>query len=138
MAKDKDKDAATTDTADTGTTGSQTGETVTAAEQTPQQQLRIDESNVQTFFSSTSRIWGTAEEIILDFSQGVRPSGQRNVAVLKIDSRVVMTPWAAKRLAIALGQTVQRYEQAYGIIEIDPRRRSQAGAGGGATTTTAR
>ena len=53
--------------------------------------------------------------------------------MLKIDSRVVLTPWAAKRLAIALGQTVQRYEQAYGVIEIDPRRRLQ----GGTTTTTA-
>lgn len=125
MAKDKDQNEETTTTA-------QQGETVTAAEQPPQQQLRIDEADVKTFFSSTSRIWGTAEEIILDFSQGVRPTGQRNVAMLKIDARVVLTPWAAKRLAIALGQTVQRYEQAYGTVEIDPRRRMQAGA-----TTTA-
>lgn len=131
MAKDKDsKDTGvTTTTAPETTSTSGTGETVTAAERQPQQQLRIDESSVATFFSSTSRIWGTAEEIMLDFSQGVRPTGQRNVAVLKIDSRVVMTPWAAKRLAIALGQTVQRYEQQYGTIEIDPRRR-----GNGATT----
>ena len=136
MAKDKDQNKSE----ETATTTATAGETVTAAEQPPQQQLRIDEANVQTFFSSTSRIWGTAEEIILDFSQGVRPTGQRNVAVLKIDSRVVLTPWAAKRLAIALGQTVQRYEQAYGVIEIDPRRRAQgaAGAGSSSSTTTAR
>src|SRR5262245_41636443 len=107
-------------------------ETVTTPEGQPQQQLRIDEANVATYFSSTSRIWGTAEEIIVDFSQGVRPTGQRNVSMLKIDSRVVMSPWAAKRLAIALGQTVQRYKQAYGILEIDPRKRMAAS---GRTTT---
>ena len=54
MAKDKDQ------TSDAGsTTGtSQAGETVTSPEQVPQQQLRIDESSVTTYFSSTSRIWG--------------------------------------------------------------------------------
>ncbi len=118
MAKDKEKDEKTITPAPP--------ETVTApAGQPARQQLRIDESVVQTFFSSTSRIWGTSEEIIVDFSQGIRPSGQPNVAMLKIDSRVVLTPWAAKRLALALGQTVQRYEQVYGSIEIDPRRRLQ-------------
>lgn len=111
-------------------------ETVTTPEGQPQQQLRIDEAAVSTYFSSTSRIWGTAEEIIIDFSQGVRPSGQKNISVLKIDARIVMSPWAAKRLAIALGQTVQRYEQTYGILEIDPRKRMQAGAAGRTTTAT--
>lgn len=116
MAKDKDSKDSPQGVA----------ETVTTAEgQSPRQQLRIDESGVNTTFSSTTRIWGSAEEIIVDFSQGIRPTGQANVAMLKIDSRVVMTPWAAKRLALALGQTVARYEQAYGTIEIDPRRRLQ-------------
>jgi hypothetical protein len=121
MAKEQDKKEA-------AETAAAPAETVTAPEGQPQQQLRIDETTVATYFSSTSRIWGTAEEIIVDFSQGVRPTGQKNVAMLKIDARVVMSPWAAKRLAIALGQTVQRYEQAYGILEIDPRKRVQGGA----------
>ncbi len=104
----------------------ETNETVTAPEQQqPQTQLRIDDAGAVTNYSSTSRIWGSAEEIIIDFSQGIRPAGP-NVAVLKIDSRVILSPYAAKRLALALGQTVQRYEQAYGTIEIDPRKRQRS------------
>lgn len=106
-------------------------DTVTAPEQ-PQQQLRIDESGTQTFYSSTTRIWGTPEELIVDFTQGIRPTGQENVAVMKVDARVVMSPYAAKRLALALGQNIQRYEQTFGVLEVDPRKRMQSGA-----TTTA-
>ncbi len=101
-----------------------------------QTQLQLDESQVQTFYASTSRLWGSAEEIVVDFSQGVRPTNQQNVARLKIDSRVIMSPWAAKRLAIALGQTIQRYEQNYGPLEIDPRRRQQQQQQQGASATT--
>lgn len=110
-------------------------ETVTSPEgQAGQTQLQIDDANTSVSYSSTSRIWGSAEEIIVDFSQGVRPSGKPNVASLKVDSRVILSPWAAKRLALALGQTIQRYEQTYGILEIDPRKRQQGTPEGGSTT----
>lgn len=124
MAKDKETKAeATPAAADT---------TVTAPEpQQPQTQLRIDESKAAVTYSSTSRLSGTAEEITIDFSQGIKPGPQPNTAVLQIDSKVILSPWAAKRLALALNQTIQRYEEAYGALEIDPRKRQQ-----GATTTT--
>ena len=115
-------------------------ETFTSPEpQQAQTQLRIDDTTTTVNYSSTARIWGSAEEIIIDFSQGVRPSSQQNVAVLKIDTRVIMSPWAAKRLAIALGQTIARYEATYGPIETDPRKRltpEAAKAVASNTTTT--
>jgi hypothetical protein len=114
MAKDK------TDTAITGDATAQ--ETVTHPDAN-QAQLRIDDNAAATYYSSTAQIFGSAEEIVIGFSQGIRPTGQANVAMLKIDARVVMSPYAAKRLALALGQTIQRYEQAFGVIEIDPRKR---------------
>ena len=113
-------------------------ETVTSPEgQQAQTQLQIDDTKANVSYSSTSRIWGSAEEIIIDFSQGVRPGSQPNTAALKVDSRVILSPWAAKRLALALGQTVQRYEQTYGTLEIDPRKRQQGeGQAGAAGSTT--
>ena len=97
-------------------------ETVTAPDSQNQVRLGIDESSVDSYYSSITRISGTAEEILIDFSQGIRPTGQ-DTAVLKVDARVTLSPWAAKRLALALGQTIQRYEQAYGPLEVDPRKR---------------
>lgn len=106
-------------------------ETVAAPDQQQgqQMQLRIDDSNTPFYYASTARVSGTAEEIVLDLSRGLQPSGQGQ-ATMKIDARVILSPWSAKRLAMALGQAVTRYEQAYGTIEIDPRKRQQGGNNG--------
>ncbi|MEQ9454974.1 MAG: DUF3467 domain-containing protein [Phycisphaeraceae bacterium] len=107
-------------------------ETVTAPDQQQGQQLqlRIDDADAPTYYASTARVAGTGEEITLDLSRGLQP-GANNQATMKIDARVILSPWAAKRLAMALGQAVTRYEQTYGTLEIDPRKRLQPGAKNG-------
>ncbi len=113
---------------DTKDTGSDTIETLSAANQqaNTQVQLQIDDSKAPVTYSTTVRVWGSAEEFNLDFAGPLRPAG-KNAAQLKIDQRLVLNPWAAKRLAIALGQAVARYEQTYGTLELDERKR-RAGA----------
>ena len=100
-------------------------ETIAAPGEQQQQQvqLQIDDSQAELSYSTTARVWGSAEEINLDFAGPIRPSGQRNVARLRIDKRIILNPYAAKRLAIALGQAVSRYEKAYGALELDERKR---------------
>ena len=71
-------------------------------------------------------VWGSAEEINLDFAGPIRATNQPKVARLRIDQRVTLNPWAAKRLAIALNQAVARYEQTYGALELDERKRRTA------------
>ena len=91
-------------------------------------QLQIDDSDTPVNYCATARVWGSAEEINLDFAGPVRTTREPKVARLKIDHRVVLNPWAAKRLALALGQAVARYEQAYGVLELDERKRRVGGA----------
>ncbi len=91
-----------------------------------QAQLQIDESKAIAYYASTARVWGSAEELIIDLAQRLTPTGE-NKSLMRIDARVIMSPWAAKRLAMALGQAVQRYEQSYGTLEVDPRKRLAGG-----------
>lgn len=107
------------------------GSDVPSGEQQGQQmQLQIDESQLKNYYASTARVWGSAEEILIDLAQGIRQSpNQPNVQVLRPDARVVMSPPAAKRLAIALSQAIQRYENSYGSIETDPRKRLKQQSG---------
>ncbi len=102
----------------------ETIETISAAASDNQQQVQvqIDDSEVPVTYSSTVRVWGSAEEVNLDFAGPLRPSGPKS-AKLKIDQRVTLNPWAAKRLCLALNQAVARYEKVYGTLEIDPRKR---------------
>lgn len=111
--------------------GTDTIGTITAAgdEQAQNQiQLQIDDSQTPLLYSTTVRVWGSSEEINLDFAGPIRPGTQPRTARLKIDQRVVLNPWAAKRLAVALGQAVGRFEAAYGTLELDERKRRVGGA----------
>jgi hypothetical protein len=93
-------------------------------------QLRIDDSQATTHYATVARVTSSAEELVIDFSEGMRPTEKANVSVMKIGARIILNPWAAKRLAISLGQTVHRYESVYGELEIDPRKRAKGQNGG--------
>ena len=91
-----------------------------------QMQIEIDDEDVPVSYASLARVTGTAEEITVDFGGPLKQTGN-NRATLRVEQRIVLNPWAAKRLALTLGQTVSRYEQAYGTLELDERKRREAG-----------
>ncbi|MEQ1853597.1 MAG: DUF3467 domain-containing protein [Chthoniobacteraceae bacterium] len=42
---------------------------------------------------------------------------------VRLDTRIIMTPDAAKRLCLNLNATLQAFEQRFGIIELDLQKR---------------
>ena len=89
--------------------------------------VRIDESNVKTSYASGFRPAATAEEVILDFGLNMtRMTGQKDVpyeVVFQANNRVIMNYYATKRLAIALGQLIRRYEDRFGELELNASKR---------------
>ena len=100
-----------------------------AREQTGQQQvrLRIDERNMSTSYANAFRANGTAEEVMLDFGLNILiPSGQEQTQpeiIFKINERVVLNYYSAKRLAITLSQLIRRHEEQFGELELDVAKR---------------
>ena len=100
-----------------------------ARDQTGQKQIRvrIDERNVQTSYVSGFRPTMTAEEVMLDFGLNlIRPTGNKEnpvELVFQASNRLIMSYFSAKRLAVALGQMVRRYEQQFGEIELNAAKR---------------
>src|SRR4051812_48035994 len=100
-----------------------TGETEGAA--TPQQQtteVHVDDSGTLPAYANFCRVTATPEEVILDFGLNSQPfsPGIQNV---KASQRLVMSFFTAKRLLMAMGMTIQRQEQTFGVIEVDVNRR---------------
>jgi hypothetical protein len=79
-------------------------------------------------YESPRRIAQTPNEVIIDF--GINPNffGQILDEPLKLDSRVVLSHDAAKRLCIHLTATIQTYEDRYGTIELDVTKRLKPAA----------
>ena len=92
--------------------------------------VQVDDQDVPTTYASIVRVSGSAEEFTLDFAGPLKQTGQ-NQATLRVVERVYLNIWAAKRLSMMLSQAIERYEQAYGAIEIDERKRRLGGQGGG-------
>lgn len=89
--------------------------------QAVQLQFRDDDANL--VYANLSRVGGTPDEAVVEFALHL-PSGQpTNAPVADVHTRVVMNYNAAKMLALSLSQVIQKYEQVYGVLELDPRRR---------------
>jgi hypothetical protein len=86
-------------------------------------EIVLDDHNAEANYSNFARVTATPEEVILDFALNPNPfrSGKQEV---KVSQRLVLNFYTAKRLAMALGETLRRHEQAFGVIELDVRRRA--------------
>ena len=91
-------------------------------EQQQQVKITLDESSVEASYSNFCRVTGTPEEVIIDFALNPNPFARQDQTV-KIDKRLVMNQYTAKRLFAALQQTILRHEQNFGVIELNVQRR---------------
>ena len=110
-----------------------------AAAQTPadqqrqQQQHRIEvtDKNAISLYANFCRVTGTPEELILDFGLNAQPFGVPTEPV-EVKQRIVTNYFTAKRMLQALHLSVQRHEQAFGVLETDVQKRVIGGGRGGA------
>jgi hypothetical protein len=95
--------------------------------------LRIDESKIQKAYANAFRTQATAEELSIDFGvNSLRPVPDQPDTIevaFEADHRLIVNFYMAKRLALALGRIVRAYEERFGELEIDPRKRTRGGAG---------
>jgi len=84
---------------------------------------QIDASNLKSSYANVCRIAQTPNEVIVDFGMNPNFFGQMLDEPLKLDSRVIMSHDAAKRLCLHLMATIQNFESKYGTIELDVTKR---------------
>jgi Protein of unknown function (DUF3467) len=83
----------------------------------------VDDAGAEPMYANFCRVMATPEEVIMDFGLNPQPfvaGGQ----VVKANHRIVMNHYTTKRLLTAIGMTIQRHEQTFGIIELDVNRRA--------------
>ena len=102
----------------------------TGATQPPPQQreqVEVDDSKAVACYANFCRVTGTPEELIVDFGLNTQPIGVPTEKIV-IRERIVLNYYTAKRLLAALQMSVQRHEQAFGVLETDIQKRVQPGA----------
>ena len=87
-----------------------------------QMQVPVDESHIVAHYANFCRVTGTPEELIVDFGLNKQVAGT-TPETIQLTQRIIVNFFTAKRLAYALHMAVQRYEQAFGVLETDVQRR---------------
>src|SRR5262245_30666478 len=80
--------------------------------------INWDDANMRSSYSNVCNVTGTREELVLLF--GVHQawqSGMKEVTV-KLQERIILSPYAAKRLNMLLTRMLQEYEKRYGPLQI--------------------
>lgn len=95
----------------------------TEGEQAQQQRrVEVDDKESICTYANFCRVTGTPEELILDFGLNAQPFGVPNEPV-QVKQRIVTNYFTAKRMLQALHLSVQRHEQAFGVLETDVQKR---------------
>ena len=81
--------------------------------------VRWDDSGMRSSYSNVCHATGTREEIILLF--GVHQAWQSGVkeVTVQLQDRIVLSPYAAKRLDLLLNRVIREYENRYGPLTIE-------------------
>lgn len=84
---------------------------------------QVNTDNLRSSYANVCRIAQTPNEVLIDF--GINPNFFGNILdePLRLDSRIIMSHDAAKRLCLHLMNAIQNYEAKYGVIELDVAKR---------------
>ena len=84
--------------------------------------LQVEEDELVPGYCNFCRVSSTPEEVIFDFGMNPQPFTP-GVQKVRINNKLVMSFYTAKRFAAALVLAIQRHEKVYGQIELDVRKR---------------
>jgi hypothetical protein len=92
------------------------------AAQNPAPQIKVDDTRAHACYANFCRVTGTPEELIIDFALNPQPVGVPTEPIV-INQRLITNFYTAKRLLSALAMTIQRHEQAFGVLETNIQKR---------------
>lgn len=81
--------------------------------------INWDASNLKSSYANVCNVSSTREEVILNF--GVNQAWERGQQEMRIEltNRLILSPYAAKRLSLLLGKLIQEYESRHGVLDLE-------------------
>jgi uncharacterized protein DUF3467 len=81
--------------------------------------IKWDDSGMKSSYANVCNVTSTREEVVMLF--GINQAwnrGQKEVTI-QLTDRIIISPYAAKRLAALLDGVVQEYEKRFGTLNLE-------------------
>jgi hypothetical protein len=87
------------------------------AQQGAQAKIIWDDSGMRSVYSNAPNVTGGREEIILLFGMNQAwHAGQKEIKI-QLTDRIILSPFAAKRLSLLLNNVLRDYEKRFGALD---------------------
>ena len=85
-------------------------------------QIRWDDSSMKSSYANVCNVSSTREEVVMVF--GINQAWERGQSEVHVQltDRIILSPFAAKRLANVLNSVVREYESRFGDLLLEARR----------------
>ncbi len=80
--------------------------------------LHWDDAQMRTSYSNICNVASTREEMSVFFGVNQAWQGARAEVTVQLSDRIILSPFAAKRLSILLQQVVAQHEQRFGALDV--------------------
>jgi hypothetical protein len=80
--------------------------------------LKWDESGMKTAYANVCNVASTREEFTLLFGTNQTWSADQKEVSINLSDRIIMSPYAAKRLAMLINNVVVEYEKRWGSLDV--------------------
>lgn len=81
--------------------------------------IRWDAAKMQTIYANVCNASSTREEFTLLFGINKTWNPEQRELTVDINDRVILNPYAAKRLSLLMANIIQQYESRFGEIHLD-------------------
>lgn len=93
---------------------------VSADAKTPR--VRWDDSNMRSSYANVVNATSSREEVTLFFGTNQTWNANVDEFTVQLTERIILNPFAAKRLILLLGSVLKEYESRYGTLEIESQK----------------
>ena len=80
--------------------------------------VRFDDTGITNAYANVCNVSSSREEVVLVF--GMNNAWERDASEVrvKLNSRVILSPFAAKRLSLLLDNVIKQYEARFGPMDV--------------------
>lgn len=83
-----------------------------------QPKIKWDDSKMRSSYANVCNVSSTQEEVVLMFGINQAWDAEKKEVTVQLSDRVILSPYAAKRLMSVLSNVMRQYESRFGEVRV--------------------
>jgi hypothetical protein len=88
-------------------------------------EVRWNDANMKSSYANVVNVSSTREEVSLFFGTNQSWNTEKGSVNVSLDHRIILNPFAAKRLSLLLSNLLRQYESRFGTLDVEARERPE-------------